>query len=105
MQDYRAGSPTGLADGFRFCATGFATSVTLQLDVSLADGHHLCETGFATSVTLQLDVSLARGKRNITSHVVDSPVQLVSAPLCRVREFVSEGGGDIQTGRCIQRAV
>ena len=63
MQDYRAGSPTGLADGFRFCGTGFTTSVTLQLNVSLADGHHLCETGFATSVTLQLDVSLADGFR------------------------------------------
>ena len=61
MQDYRAVSPTVLADGHHLCETGFATSVTLQLDVSLADGHHLCETGFATSVTLQLDVSLADG--------------------------------------------
>ena len=61
MQDYRAVSPTVLADGHHLCETGFATSVTLQLNVSLADGHHLCETGFATSVTLQLDVSLALG--------------------------------------------
>ena len=48
MQDYRAGSPTVLADGHHLCATGFTTSVTLQLDVSLADGHRVCETGFAT---------------------------------------------------------
>ena len=65
----------------------------------LADVFRFCETGLATSVTLQLDVNLALGGLNITSHAVDSPVRLVScewqylllsAPLCRVRELVSE---------------
>ena len=80
MQDYRAVSPT-----------------------VLADGHHLCETGFATSVTLQLNVSLARGELNVTNHAVDSPVRLVSCVWqpCVVyeRERERERGGVGGEGR------
>ena len=39
MQDYRAVSPTVLADGHHLCETGFATSVTLSLAAETSVWH------------------------------------------------------------------